>query len=801
MQKRNLPTVFVIFGATGDLTAKKIAPALFHLFIANKLPTMLKIIGFARRDLTREQFQEHITKVLKKQKDFEKNKDHLERFLTHIFYQSGDFESFESYKELASILGRADTQWNVCANKLYYLAVPPEYYKSIFQHLADSGLTEPCSPEEGWTRVLVEKPFGKDLKTAEELDMLLATLFKEEQIYRIDHYLAKEMLQNILNFRFSNNLFESSWDRSLIESIHLKLHETLTVENRGKFYDGVGALRDVGQNHLLQMLALILMENPLENSADSIRKKRAEILNYLPVMNEEQIREQTYRAQYDGYLSVDGVEKKSQTETYFKIRTTINHPRFAGIPITIESGKSMEKQHKEIVITLKHPERCFCPTGDHQQNKIVIGIEPTETINIHFWNKKPGLEEGVVPGVLNFYYRDVADRVQYVEEYEKLLLDCIYGNQVLFVSTDEIKAMWRFIDPIWTAWQNNEIPLKRYKKHTNQAVEDSEQVHTQKVPKMKKNIGIVGLGKMGGNVALRLREKGWNVSGFNRTKEVTEKFEQQGIQGKYSIKDLVASLDTPRVVWLMLPEGDAVDDALFGKEGLSTYLEKGDIVIDAGNSLYLNTQKRAKKLTKKGINFIDVGVSGGPGGARHGACLMVGGEKKVYESLITLFTDLAVVGGVQHFEGAGAGHFVKMIHNGIEYGMMQAIAEGFTILRKSQYDLDLENVSTIYNNGSVIESRLIEWLHDGFQLYGENLEDVSGIVAHTGEGAWTIDAAKKLQVKAKIIEGSLQFRVDSEKNPSYTGKILSMLRNQFGGHAIKNQKTKSAPSISSRHES
>jgi glucose-6-phosphate 1-dehydrogenase len=785
MQKRNLPTVFVIFGATGDLTAKKIAPALFHLFIANKLPTMLKIIGFARRNMSREDFQLHISNVLKKQKDFKTNEQHLEKFLRHIFYQSGDFEKFESYETLANELGRSDNEWKVCANKLFYLAVPPEYYKSIFQHLADSGLTEPCSPEEGWTRVLVEKPFGKDLKTAEELDMMLAKLFKEEQIYRIDHYLAKEMLQNILNFRFSNNLFESSWDNSLIESIHLTLHETMGVEHRGRFYDGVGALRDVGQNHLLQMIALIFMERPLNNSSQEIRKKRADILKYLPILTPAQIKNQTYRSQYEGYLSVDGVQNNSQTETYFKIKTVIQHPRFSGIPITIESGKSMKEQRKEIVITLKHPAQCFCPNGDHQQNKIVISIEPSETINIHFWNKKPGLDEGVVPGVLNFYYRDVADRVQYVEEYEKLLLDCIYGNQVLFVSTDEIRSMWRFIDPIWTAWQKNNAPLHTYKKRSDEAVLHSQEISLPKMPKLNAQIGIVGLGKMGGNVAVRLHEKGWDVIGFNRTTSVTKEYANKGIIPAYSLKEFVEKLEGPRKVWVMLPEGDALDTVLFGKDGLITYLKKGDFVIDAGNSLYKNSRKRAVKFSKKGIHFLDVGVSGGPGGARNGACLMIGGEQKQYEYLLPLFRDVAGVEAYEHFEGFGAGHFVKMIHNGIEYGMMQAIAEGFAVLKKSKYTLDLSEVSKIYNNGSVIESRLIKWLYDSFEMYGQDLKNVSGTVHHTGEGKWTVDAAKELQIPIKIIEESLKFRILSEKNPSYTGKILSALRNQFGGHDIK----------------
>ncbi len=190
-------------------------------------------------------------------------------------------------------------------------------------------------------------------------------------------------------------------------------------------------------------------------------------------------------------------------------------------------------------------------------------------------------------------------------------------------------------------------------------------------------------------------------------------------------------------------------------------------------------------MAKKGILFLDVGTSGGPGGARYGACLMVGGDKKIYEYLLPLLTDIAVPNGVEFFKGIGAGHFVKMIHNGIEYGMMQAIAEGFHILKNSTYNLDLKRVAEIYNHGSGIESRLMKWLADGLQLYGENLDTISGTVAHTGEGAWTVNAAKELGVKAKVIEDALKFRIESEKNPNYTGKILSTLRNQFGGHSAK----------------
>ncbi|MBI4136480.1 6-phosphogluconate dehydrogenase (decarboxylating), partial [Candidatus Roizmanbacteria bacterium] len=212
---------------------------------------------------------------------------------------------------------------------------------------------------------------------------------------------------------------------------------------------------------------------------------------------------------------------------------------------------------------------------------------------------------------------------------------------------------------------------------------------------------------------------------------------------------------------------------------------EGDILIDAGNSFYKDSIRRSKQLAKRGIRFVDAGTSGGPGGARNGACLMVGGERKTFEYLKPLFDAMAVRGGVQFFEGAGAGHFVKMIHNGIEYGMMQAIAEGFTVLKKSSYKLDLTRVTDIYNHGSVIESRLVTWLKEAYELHGEDLKNISGSVAHSGEGEWTVKTAKKLSVVTKIIEEALKFRISSEKNPSYTGKILSALRGQFGGHSVK----------------
>ena len=271
MNEANTPTIFVAFGATGDLMARKIVPSLFHLMGKGVLPDHFAIVGFSRRDWTHADLRDHVKGILA-EKYPDASPEEVRRFLGMITYARGSFEDEGAYENLAAHLTEIDTGWGLCSNKVFYLAVPPEHYQTIFEHLAASGLTEPCSDLEGWTRVLVEKPFGDDTGTAQALDDLLASLFSEEQIYRIDHYLAKEMLQGILNFRFTNNLFETAWDRDAIESIEITLHETLGVEKRGKFYDGVGALRDVGQNHLLQMLALVTMEQPELRGAAAIRR-------------------------------------------------------------------------------------------------------------------------------------------------------------------------------------------------------------------------------------------------------------------------------------------------------------------------------------------------------------------------------------------------------------------------------------------------------------------------------------------------------------------------------------------------
>jgi 6-phosphogluconate dehydrogenase len=293
-------------------------------------------------------------------------------------------------------------------------------------------------------------------------------------------------------------------------------------------------------------------------------------------------------------------------------------------------------------------------------------------------------------------------------------------------------------------------------------------------------LGYIGLGKMGFNMVERLLEKGHAAVVFDKNEEAMLKISKQGAQTAASMQSLMEALSPPRLVWLMVPY-KAVGPVL---HELLPLLREGDAVIDGGNSPYKDSMRRSAELAEKGVDFLDVGVSGGPGGARNGACLMIGGKADVFERFEQLFKDLSADRGYGYMGGPGSGHFVKMVHNGIEYGMMQAVAEGFAVMKASPLHLNLVKIAELYNHRSVIESRLVGWLKDAFAEYGEDLKKISGSVSQSGEGLWTIEAAKEIGVAVPIIEGALNFRMESQQKPSYTGQIVSSLRNQFGGHEV-----------------
>ncbi|MBI4272879.1 glucose-6-phosphate dehydrogenase [Candidatus Uhrbacteria bacterium] len=459
--KSTTPTILIVFGATGDLMRRKLIPSLYQLYQQKLLPPLFHVIGYSRREWSDDEFRALVSESLHGRI---KNIDDgvIHPFLHLFSYSSGLFDTVDGYNKLAKRLGVRDKEWSTCANKFFYLAVPPEYYETIFRHLADSHLATSHSKESGWTRVIVEKPFGKDLKTAEKLDALLGKLFSEEQIYRIDHYLGKETVQNILAFRFSNSFLEHTWNRHFIERIHIKISERIGIEGRGEFFDGVGLLRDVGQNHMLQLLALFTMDTPQDFDPQTVRAKRAEVLRALQLFTSRDVTEHTIRAQYDQYKNEKNVDPSSNTETYYLIRAFIKNARWRGVPIILENGKSLKDEIVKISVKFRHPTPCLCPEGKHFHNVLRYQIQPDERITISFWVKRPGTEILIEEKDFAFDYKQAYPDTEFMGPYEKLLLDVLDGNQTLFVSTAEIMASWRFVDNILSAWKRGKQPILTY---------------------------------------------------------------------------------------------------------------------------------------------------------------------------------------------------------------------------------------------------------------------------------------------------------------------------------------------------
>ncbi|OHA51971.1 MAG: glucose-6-phosphate dehydrogenase [Candidatus Terrybacteria bacterium RIFCSPLOWO2_01_FULL_48_14] len=455
------PTIFVIFGATGDLSRRKLMPALFDLYDKGFLPEEFKIVGFSRQALNHDEFKESALLAISGGKK-RYNKKKAAKFTDHFLYQPGFFDNALHYQNLAETLIALDERFGVCSNKLFYLATPPALYETILNNLANSGLTIPCGGAKGWTRVLVEKPFGRDIQAARKLDELLGLLFKEEQIFRIDHYLAKETVQNVLAFRFSNALFEPIWNNHYIERVELRLWEKDGIAGRGEYYDGVGALRDVGQNHILQMLALVAMENPGTLSAAALMDKRALALEALRPITGDAIARQTKRGQYAGFRKEKGVASRSTTETFFKITAYIDNERWRDVPFYLESGKGMGESKAEIVIYFKQPTNCLCSSEDHNhRNVLTFRVQPDEGISILFWAKKPGFDFDLKSKHLSFRYRDSAEERKLPDAYERILYDCVRGDQTLFAGTRELQAAWKFIMPVIEGW--GATPLIEYR--------------------------------------------------------------------------------------------------------------------------------------------------------------------------------------------------------------------------------------------------------------------------------------------------------------------------------------------------
>lgn len=467
----NQNQILVIFGASGDLTVRKLIPAVYNLFLKNYLPKGYAILGVGRSNFSDETFRKKVVfenefllaKVGKK-------KDTLNKFADLIFYKSINTSNSNDYHSLKAkisvINGKHKTK-----NIIFYLSVPPSLYQIIPENLAGIGLN---NEKDGWKRLIIEKPFGYDLESARSLNNQLLDNFNENQLYRIDHYLGKETVQNLLVTRFSNSIFEPLWNRNYIHRIEITSAESVGVENRGGYYDGSGAMRDMVQNHLLQLVALVAMEPPVKADAYNIRNEMLKVFQSLLPLSDEEIKSNVIRGQYlsssikgktvKGYREEINVNPESRTETFVAIKFFVENWRWAGVPFYIRTGKKLPTRVSEVVIHFKpnhHP--IFKRTQKiNSQNMLILRIQPDEGILLKFGMKVPGSGFDVENVNMDFLYSDLT-RTYVPEAYERLLLDCMQGDATLYARGDNVEAAWEFINPILDAWKNDQsIPIYGY---------------------------------------------------------------------------------------------------------------------------------------------------------------------------------------------------------------------------------------------------------------------------------------------------------------------------------------------------
>ena len=441
----------VIFGASGDLTHRKLIPALYNLYKIGRLSENFSVLGVARSDLNDETFREKMREALIHNE--ETTPETLDAFCSHLYYQAVNTSDDQDYGKLVPRLDELHDKYQTCGNTLYYMSTPPSLYGVIPECLAAHGLN---TEEYGWKRIIVEKPFGYDEKTAQALDVQIHRFFEEHQIYRIDHYLGKETVQNLLVLRFSNGWFEPLWNRNFIDYVEITGAESIGVEERGGYYDGSGAMRDMFQNHLLQVLAMVAMEPPAIINANSMRDEVAKVMHSLRPLTAEDMEHNLVLGQYtaaeingkmeNGYLEEKGVPADSRTETYIALRCEIENWRWAGVPFYVRTGKRLPARVTEIVIHFKTtPHPVFSQNAP--ENKLIIRIQPDEAISMRFGLKKPGAGFEAKEVSMDFRYADLAG-AQVLTAYERLLLDAMKGDATLFARTDAVHAAWKFVQPI-----------------------------------------------------------------------------------------------------------------------------------------------------------------------------------------------------------------------------------------------------------------------------------------------------------------------------------------------------------------
>jgi glucose-6-phosphate 1-dehydrogenase len=453
------PCSVVIFGATGDLTHRKLVPALYNLAADGELPPAVAVVGFARREKSDDEFRQEMEESTRKFSRQSVRDEIWKTFAQSIFYHQSDFGDESGYKTLATKLDKIDKERGTRGNRLFYFAVAPDQFEPILKHLKSTGLNQ--TREGSWARVIVEKPFGTDLESARELNRVVRNSFTEEQTYRIDHFLGKETAQNILVLRFANAIFAPLWNRHYVDHVQITASETLGVEGRAGYYEGAGALRDMVQNHLLQLLCLVAMEAPTDLGADSIRDEKVKVVRSLRRFTQDEIATAVVRGQYAegaingetvvGYRAEKNVDPKSTTETFVALRLNMDNWRWWNVPIYMRVGKRLPKSGTDISVHFKKAPLVLFNKESTEQNVLVIRIQPDEGISLRMQAKMPGTSFRIEPVKMDFHYGTSFGKAS-PEAYERLLLDAMSGDATLFARRDEVEEAWAFIDPIENAW-------------------------------------------------------------------------------------------------------------------------------------------------------------------------------------------------------------------------------------------------------------------------------------------------------------------------------------------------------------
>jgi glucose-6-phosphate 1-dehydrogenase len=465
------PTALVIFGATGDLAKRKLLPALYNLAHEGALPERFALVGNARSEMTDDEFRQMAMDSVREFSRRTPNEKVLQKLFDDVRYVSGSFDEDEVYEGIESALSALDEVSGLTLNRCFYLSTAPNFFPVIIDALGRHGLE---SAEESEVRVIIEKPFGRSLAEARELNARVLSVFQEQQVFRIDHYLGKETVQNVLALRFANNMFEPLWNRNYIDNVQITAAEDIGIGTRAGYYDTAGALRDLVQNHMLQLLSLLCMEPPVAFEADPVRDEKVKVLRAIRAPTPEEVPEMAVRAQYGpgnvaghdvpGYLDEPGVPEGSTTETYAALRLEVHNWRWAGVPIYLRTGKRLARKVTEIAVTLKPvPHMAFQSelSMDVKPNVLVLTVQPNEGVSLSIGAKIPGTRMAIRPVNMEFLY-GTAFLSESPEAYERLIIDAMRGDATLFTRNDEVEAQWNICDPIVQAWSEMPGPLPQY---------------------------------------------------------------------------------------------------------------------------------------------------------------------------------------------------------------------------------------------------------------------------------------------------------------------------------------------------